>query len=292
MKVIAYAKINLTLDIHGRRVDGYHEISTVMQRLTLADILDIDIAETAVGGKNEIAITCDYPYLPCEETNLCYKACELFLNTYGITGYRVSIALNKNIPIAAGLGGGSSDGAETLKALNILFRMGADEKTLEALAVKLGADMPFFIRGGTQLAEGIGEKLKPLSLPYPGNLYVAVAKPESALFSGQIYSRYDKLPEHAQTKPSTESFLKKMSKGDISAFGIVANMLEPAASPLCGKITELKRLFLSLGAAGAEMTGSGSSVYGIFTDETSAKAAEKAAKELEGIIFGTTCRFI
>ena len=288
MKKTAYAKINITLDIPKIREDGYHELCSVFQTVSLHDELEINISEN---DKNEIVLTCDAPNVPCNEKNLCWKAAKTFLEKYEIENKKISIDLKKNIPSGAGLGGGSSDCAETLKALNELLGINASDEELEQLGVKLGADVPFFIKGGTQLAEGIGEKLTELNLPYP-EINLVIIKPEAELPTVGIYKIFDGLPKEQIPEASTEKFLSEISKGDINAFNLITNMLEPAAKTLCPEIGDAEKLLLEKGAVSAMMTGSGSAVFGIFTDVNKAAEGLEAAKHKEKIIFGTMCRII
>ncbi len=288
MKIKAYAKINITLDIPKIREDGYHELCSVFQTVSLHDELEIQISES---DKNEIVLTCDTPNVPCDERNLCWKAVAVFTEKYGIKNKKISINLKKNIPSGAGLGGGSSDCAETLKALNKLLEVNASNEELEKIGVKLGADVPFFIKGGTQLAEGIGEKLTELKLPYP-EISLVILKPEAELPTVNIYKIFDNLPKESLPEASTEKFLAEISKGDINSFKLITNMLEPAAKTLCPEIEEVEKFLLEKGAVSSMMTGSGSAVFGIFTNVNKAAEALDAAKHNKKIIFGTMCRFI
>lgn len=289
MKIKAYAKINLTLDIPKIRDDGYHELSSVFQTVSLYDELEINVYENS---GNEVFLNCDTPNVPCDEKNLCWKAATAFLEKYQIKNKKVVIDLKKNIPSGAGLGGGSSDCAETLKALNKLLEINASDEELEKIGIKLGADVPFFIKGGTQLAEGIGEKLTKLSLNFPEELYLVIVKPEAELLSGNIYKIFDGLPKEKLPEASTEKFLSKFAKENIHAFKSITNMLEPAAITLCPEIEGAEKLLIERGAVTAMMTGSGSAVFGIFTNVNKAAEALEAAKNKEKIIFGTKCRFI
>ena len=288
MKIKAYAKINITLDIPKIREDGYHELCSVFQTVSLHDELEIQISES---DKNEIELTCDASNVPCDERNLCWKAAASFTEKYGIKNKKISIELKKNIPSGAGLGGGSSDCAETLKALNKLLEVNASNEELEKIGVKFGADVPFFIKGGTQLAEGIGEKLTELNLPYP-EISLVILKPEAELPTVNIYKIFDNLPKESLPEASTEKFLAEISKGDINSFKLITNMLEPAAKTLCPEIEEVEKLLLEKGAVSSMMTGSGSAVFGIFTNVNKAAEALEAAKHNKKIIFGTMCRFI
>ena len=290
MKVKAYAKINLTLDIPKIRDDGYHELSSVFSTVSLHDELEITVADNEVG--NEIILNCNEPSVPCDKRNLCWKAAEAIIEKYEIKNKRINIDLTKNIPSGAGLGGGSSDCAETLKVLNKLLEINAPDEELESIGVKLGADVPFFIKGGTQLAEGIGEVLTKLNLNLPEELKIVIIKPEAELLSGNIYKIFDNLPKNKVVEASTENFIKEISLGNIEAFKTITNMLEPAAKTLCEDIETAEKLLLENDAITAMMTGSGSAVFGIFTNRNKAAEALEAAKHNDKIIFGTMCRFI
>lgn len=290
MKVKAYAKINLTLDIPGIRQDGYHELSSVFSTVSLYDELDITVSDSKSG--NEILLTCNEPSVPCDSRNLCWKAAVSMVEKYGITNKKIKIDLTKNIPSGAGLGGGSSDCAETLKALNNLLKINATDKELEAIGVKLGADVPFFIKGGIQLAEGIGDILTSPDITLPQDLDIVIIKPKAELLSGNIYKIFDSLPKDKLPNASTEKFIKEISAENPYAFKLITNMLEPAAKTLCEDIGFAENLLMEKDAVSAMMSGSGSAVFGVFTDRDKAAEALEAAKHNNKIIFGTMCRFI
>ena len=286
-KANAYAKINLTLDVLGKRADGYHEIESVMQTVDLYDTLTVT-AEKSDGGR--INIFCDKQDQLCrEEENICYRACNEFLTVNGITGYTVDIEISKRIPIAAGLGGGSSDGAETLKALNSIFSVGATAEMLQSMAARVGADVPFFIRGGTQLAGGIGDILTPIPAPNIGCM--VVAKPALSLFSGNVYSLFDSLSPELTEPVMSPDFLTAADGGRPVA-PYTNNMLFRAVSaqPGAEAIEALRRFLLDCGADCANMTGSGPTVYGIFSDYARAcVTAEMIRKEIPGTEFCRVC---
>ncbi len=290
MKVKAYAKINLTLDIPGIRQDGYHELSSVFSTVSLHDELEITVSDSHSG--NEITLYCSEPTIPCDDRNLCWKAASSMVEKYGITNKKINIDLTKNIPSGAGLGGGSSDCAETLKALNKLLEINASDTELEKLGAKLGADVPFFIKGGIQLAEGIGDILTSPDITLPQDLDIVIIKPKAELLSGNIYKIFDILPKDKLPNASTEKFIKEISAENPYAFKLITNMLEPAAKTLCEDIGAAENLLMENGAVSAMMTGSGSAVFGVFTDRDKAAEALEAAKHNNKIIFGTMCRFI
>ena len=265
MTVKAYAKINLTLDVLNRREDGYHDIASVMQTVSLHDILSFDIEERT-DEKNEIVITSNDTTLPTNEKNLCFRACELFFEEFGICGKTVIINIEKNIPVAAGLGGGSSDCAETLKALNSMLGINASTEKLKKIAVKLGADVPFFIEGGCMKAEGIGDELTQVKNVHEH--YILLSKPTEALLSGAVYKDFDELFEKDVSlfpKPSTEAFLSEQNR-----YPFISNMLAPVSEKNAPSITLLKKELIELGAKAAEMTGSGPTVFAVFDDEDTA----------------------
>lgn len=272
MTVKAYAKINLTLDVLSKRADGYHDIASVMQTVSLHDTLSFDI-ENRADGKNEIIIKSSDKTVPTDEKNLCHRACSLFFEEFGISGKTVIINIEKNIPVAAGLGGGSSDCAETFKALNKMLDINADTETLKKLAVKLGADVPFFIEGGCMKAEGIGDELTPVKV---SEHFILLAKPTDALLSGAIYKDFDDLFEKNPElfpKPTTEDFLAASNR-----FPFISNMLAPVSEKKASSITLLKKELSSLGADACEMTGSGPTVFAVFETEASAKEALEKLK--------------
>ena len=172
MQLQAFAKVNLTLDLTGRRADGYHLLRTVMQEISLCDDVSVQIKPS---DQPQIYLKMNHADIPQDKTNTCYKAAEAFFKTFDITDYSVKIVVDKKIPSGAGLGGGSSDAAAVLRALNVLTQKHASEETLEKIGLDVGADVPFFIRGGTQLAQGIGEQLTPL--PVSKTPYFVVIKP-------------------------------------------------------------------------------------------------------------------
>ena len=281
MTYSAYAKINLTLDILGKREDGYHNIESVMQTISLCDRLTVDFRR-GKGKQNEIKISSSDPALPTDGKNLCFRACELFFDEFAISGASVEIRIEKNIPVGAGLGGGSSDCAETLKALNELSGINAHAKTLEKIGEKLGADVPFFIKGGCRKAEGTGTVLSgDYSL---GDFSVALAKPVKPLLTGEIYREFDEIAANGKDvfpKPATEKFLSAKNR-----WKYVSNMLAPVSERKNAEIEAIKKEFLSLGALAAEMTGSGPTVFAVFD---SAIEAEKALAELKNRITAGFC---
>lgn len=264
----AYAKINLGLDVIGRLENGYHVVKMVMQTVGIYDVLTLKKIPSG------IVVTTDNGELPTDDNNLIYKAARLMREAYGITE-GVSIHLEKNIPIAAGMAGGSTDAAGTFLGMNQLFEIGATIQELQELGVKVGADVPYCIMGGTALAEGIGEILSPL--PAPPQCHLVVAKPDINVSTKYVYEHLD--AEGVETHPDIDGMIDALEEGDLQ--GIVSrlgNVLESVTVKKHAIINTLKRCMLESGAIGSLMSGSGPTVFGIFTD---VQKAQKAKEEIE-----------
>ncbi len=267
LTVNAPAKINLTLDILGRREDGYHSIRTVMQTISLSDTVGVSLR-----GDGEITIDCSRRDIPCGKTNIAYKAAEKFFTAYReVRG--ADIYIQKNIPSQAGLAGGSADGAAVLIALNELCGKPFSADELERIGALVGADVPFCVRCGTVLAEGIGERmttLRPL-----GECFAVLVKPPVSISTAQAYAAVDSVRDYSSPSCATDRLLRELD--DIKAVGrLLSNDFEYATA--LPEIASLKERMLSLnGCIGACMTGSGSVVYGLFDDEA---LAEEACAEL------------
>ncbi len=265
----APAKINLTLGITGLREDGYHLLESVMQTLSLSDTLCFEKIPSG------IILSCNKSHIPTDEKNLCYKAARKYLDEAGISG-GIKIHLIKCIPDGAGMGGGSSDAATVLKAMQMLYPAELD---LIGLAASIGADVPFFLKGGTQLCSGVGEILEPISLPQKQSLFCVVTKPRQGLSTPAVYKLYDASGQ-AFAKPLSNQARTKLENGDMATlFSLLKNDLELPAVTALPEIAERKELLLGLGADAAMMTGSGSAVFGLFQKESQARACEKALKE-------------
>lgn len=266
--VYAYAKINLSLDILGVRPDGYHEVQMLMQSLTLHDTVTLKIRQTP-----GIFLTCGESSLPSDSRNLAYRAAALFFHTYALP-YGAELCLEKKIPVAAGLAGGSSDAAAVLRGLNEMFGGVASETELSSLGANLGADVPYCLLLGTALSEGIGERLTPL--PPAPDCCCLLVKPAAGASTKQIYTEYDALAKTTEiTHPDTQGLLSALSAGDYRGLtSRLCNVLEPVTVHLVPEITTLKETLRSLGADGVLMSGSGPTVFGLFSSETAAKNAE------------------
>lgn len=265
----ALAKINLGLDVVRRREDGYHEVRMIMQTIHLYDRLDIK--RTKESG---IQIQTNLSFLPVNENNLIYKAAKLLMDEFSITD-GVSVKLDKRIPVAAGMAGGSTDAAAMLFGMNRLFSLGLTKRQLMERGVQIGADVPYCIMRGTALAEGIGEELS--QLPPMVKCPVLIAKPSISVSTKFVYQNL-KL-EDATIHPDIDRLIddiRAKNLYDIAAH--MGNVLETVTIPNYPVIDEIKKHMLSHGAVGAMMSGSGPTVFGLFDDEATAKKAYKAMR--------------
>lgn len=265
----ALAKINLGLDVVRRREDGYHEVRMIMQTIQLYDRLDIK--RTQEPG---IQIQTNLSFLPVNENNLIYKAAKLLMDEFSITD-GVSVKLDKRIPVAAGMAGGSTDAAAMLIGVNRLFSLGLTKKQLMERGVQIGADVPYCIMRGTALAEGIGEALSPL--PPMVKCPVLIAKPSISVSTKFVYQnlKLDDTTIHPDIDRLIDD-IKAKNLHDIAAH--MGNVLETVTIPNYPVIDEIKKHMLSNGAVGAMMSGSGPTVFGLFDDEDTAKKAYKAMR--------------
>lgn len=265
----ALAKINLGLDVVRRREDGYHEVRMIMQTIQLYDRLDIK--RTHEPG---IQIQTNLSFLPVNENNLMYKAAKLLMDEFSITD-GVSVKLDKRIPVAAGMAGGSTDAAAMLIGVNRLFSLGLTKRQLMERGVQIGADVPYCIMRGTALAEGIGEALSPL--PPMVKCPVLIAKPSISVSTKFVYQnlKLDDTTIHPDIDRLIDD-IKAKNLHDIAAH--MGNVLETVTIPNYPVIDEIKKHMLSNGAVGAMMSGSGPTVFGLFDDEDTAKKAYKAMR--------------
>lgn len=261
----APCKVNLSLDITSRREDGYHLLSSVMQTVDLYDYLLL-----SESGFRGIFIACDKEQLICDTTNTAYRAAQAFFRHTGIQKYAVKIEIMKNIPMEAGLGGGSSDAAATLSGLNALYGTGLSLDTLCELGLSVGADVPFCLKGGTVLCEGVGEVFTVLP-PLPA-CFILIAKPERGISTMGSFRRYDATspPGH----PATPHLVESIRQGDLAE---VASHMYNVLESVCDlpEIALYKQIMTHCGALGAVMTGSGSAVIGLFKDKRSARHAQR-----------------
>ncbi len=265
------AKINLSLDVVSRREDGYHNLSMIMQEINLFDILTFEISEGS-----EIILTSTDDSVPTDDSNLINKAAKAFFDKTGISA-SARIHLCKNIPMGAGLGGGSTDAAGTLTALNTIFDTPLTTDELAVIAKTLGADVPFFIYGGCMLAEGIGEILSPL--PPLSDAYILLAKPPVHVSTAYVYKNL--VLDESIKHPDTKSAITALETGNLDLLASsCGNVLETVTAKEYPEIEEYKKIMLSNGAAYSLMSGSGSSVFGIFADEISAHTAYNKFKTI------------
>ena len=266
----ALAKINLGLDVLGRRENGYHDVRMVMQSIYLYD--EVKLERTDRGG---IAVRTNLGYLPTGEGNIGYKAAQLLKDEFGIAD-GIRIGLKKHIPVAAGLAGGSSNAAAVLFGMNRMFRLGLSEKDLMDRGVKLGADVPYCIMRGTVLAEGIGEELK--VLPQMPRCTVLIAKPPVSVSTKVVYEALDaaEITDH----PDIDGIIRGLEAGDLRQIAdSMGNVLESVTIPMHPVIREIKQEMLDAGALGAMMSGSGPTVFGLFENRADAREAQKRIRE-------------
>lgn len=261
-----FAKINLGLDIIGRRENGYHEVKMVMQSIDLKDSMKMFVLDDDV-----VTMSCNLDYLPTDDSNIVVKAVKLVKLEYGIDK-GVRIELEKNIPVAAGMAGGSSNAAAALHGMNELFDLKLNIEELCKLGVKLGADVPYCIMGGTMLAEGIGEILTPLKKA--PDCYVAIVKPAFAVSTKAVYEAYDKLNDNEIVHPDIDGIIKAINEGDLYKMcALMGNTLESVTEAEYPYIKEIKSILVKNGAIKALMSGSGPTVFGIFDDLATANQA-------------------
>ncbi len=270
LKLKAYAKVNLALDVLRRRPDGYHEVKMVMQNLDIYDELEFTVVERD-STETEITLTTNKEGIPTDDRNLICKAINLLFEEYNITS-KINVNLIKNIPAEAGMAGGSTDCAATLKAVNTLYDLGLDEEALMRQGVKLGADVPYCVMARTALSEGIGEILTPVT--GLSDCLVLVAKPPVNVSTKMVYTnlKLDEVSNHSDV----DGMVNALENKNISAVADhMENLLETVTVKLHPEIEELKNIMKDMGALNAIMSGSGPTVFGIFTDKIKINAAAK-----------------
>lgn len=274
----AYAKINLSLDVTGKREDGYHLLESVFQGISLYDGVRVH-KERGAGG---IKIRCNLPYIPTDERNIAHKVATAFFKAAEIEEYQITIDLKKVTPSGAGFGGGSADGAAVFSALCRLYHQSFSKEEATAILTPLGADIPFFLYSGTMMARGIGEILTPA--PRLPDCFIVLAKPKTNVSTKQIFQKLKE--EGIQNRPDTKKVLEALQEGDLYKLAeATANVLEGATIPYCPKVQELKDILKENGAILSMMSGSGSGVFGIFDQEDQAKAAAKALRRATRFVY-------
>lgn len=266
----ANAKVNFTLDVLGKLPNGYHTVRMVMQAVSLHDDVTVQL-----DGSGKISLRCSLPYLPSDQSNLAWRAAKAFYAAAGIPNPGTAIVIHKRIPVAAGLAGGSTDAAAVLRALDTLHGTGLGDEALCKIGLRLGADIPFCLLGGTMLAEGIGEQLT--RLPACPEAWAVLIKPPFSVSTAAIYAAVD---AHQPTaRPDTDGMLRALACGDLS--GIcqrLYNVMEAVTGARHRQIGEIRGRLLDCGALGAVMSGSGPTTYGLFAGRDQAESALEALR--------------
>lgn len=276
-KAVAPAKINLTLDILGKRPDGYHDVAMLMQSVSLSDTIELTLTDT-----EDIVISCSDPAIPCDSRNIVYKVADAFFKTTGIRNTGISLYIEKVIPSEAGLAGGSADGAATLRLLNLAFDAHLTDKELCEIGAKVGADIPFCIVGGTKLALGTGTTLhKVRSMP---KCHIVIVKPDVSVSTKEAYALAD---NRKGAKFNYTDFCKGLLYGgDLSGIcSALHNDFEEVLN--LSDINEVKSAMYKCKALGAAMSGSGSAVFGIFRNERKALKCADKLKETYSKVYVT-----
>ena len=280
MKVKAFGKINLTLDVLGRRRDGYHLLDTVMQTVSIWDELEIQ-----TGGERGVRLECNRESLPLDSKNTVYRAAKFFLEDQGLVNEGLTIYIHKFIPSRSGMGGGSADAAAVLRGLNEMYGAGLSDGKLMELGAKVGADVPFCVTGGAARCTGTGTEVSPA--PMMPECWLVVCKPPAGMSTPRAYALLDQYPlSSTQATPRMMDALeagnlRRVAKGLANRFDETIRMAQ---------VRGVKRAMLGIGALGAMMTGSGSGVYGIFETEQQAKAALKALEGLGKVFLVRPCQ--
>ncbi len=256
MLVKAYAKINLSLDVLGKREDGYHILKMIMQTIDLYDLLDIKRASKGIN------ISCNKSYVPIDEKNLAYKAADLFMKTYYIHE-GIDIHIKKCIPVAAGLAGGSTDAAAVLKVMRNIYMPNTSDEDIMKIGLQIGADVPYCINGGTALCEGIGEKITKLN--NFKNHVLIIVKPPFGVSTKEVYKNLDinRIKKH----PDTELLLSSIENDDLNTLARnMKNVLENVTLNKHTILKNIKKEMINMGSIGTLMSGSGPTVFAFFND--------------------------
>ncbi len=261
----AYAKLNLSLDVTGRRADGYHDLAMLMQTVSLCDELRLRFREDG-----QVRAGSNLRFIPSDERNLAVRAALRYLEAVGDPGQGLQIELRKQIPVGAGMGGGSADAAAVLRALNRIYENRLNRRELEELAQQIGSDVAFCVAGGTALAEGRGEKL--MDLPDLPDCSFVICKPSFSISTPELYKKLDSAP--VRIHPDTPGLLTAVREGDLSSLcRRMYNVFEEIDDRRLRTVAELKSRLLDHRAMGAMMTGTGSAVFGVFRHAEEAEAA-------------------
>lgn len=261
----AFAKINLSLDVVRKREDGYHDLKMVMQSIDLHDDIHLEITDS-----KKIEISTNLHFLPNNDSNIAYRAASLFYEKTGMELLGLKIVIKKRIPVGAGLGGGSADGAAVLWGMCKLYEVEIDQNTLRQWGLQIGADVPFCIMGGTALAEGVGEIL--CSLTPLTDCHILLVKPKFSISTASVFSKLD--VKALISHPDTEGIIDAIKKRDLKAMAIrLYNVLETVTGGENKIISIIKNKMIDFGAMGAVMSGSGPTVFSVFEDEKMARQA-------------------
>jgi len=281
LELRAYAKINLALDVLSKREDGYHEIRTIMQTVDLYDIINIEKIE-----EDSIIVTTSSENIPTDNKNHAYIAASLLKERFDVK-QGVRIHIEKNIPVSAGLAGGSTDAAAVLKGLNEIFELNLSEQQLMEIGREIGADVPFCLVGGTALCEGIGEKV--IKLKSAPQMNILIAKPEVYVSTQAVYEALDL--SKVKKRPNIEAMISAIEEGNVKEIAKnLCNVLEMVTVNQYPVINRVKDIMRNNNALGTVMTGSGPAVFGIFSNKYDAlKAAERLKVFIKEIILTTTC---
>ena len=277
MKIKAYGKVNISLDVVGKREDGYHLLSMIMQNIDLYDEIEVEKQECG------IILECNKSYVPVDNRNLAYKAAEIFKERYDIVD-GVKINIEKNIPASAGLAGGSTDAAAVLKVMNKLFNVNATEEELMELGLKLGADIPYCIHGGTALCEGIGEIITPIK-PFRDKIVVLV-KPAFGVSTKEVYKNFnlEKVKQH----PKTAEIINAIENDDLNFVASnMKNLLENVTLRKHKILIKIKEEMNACGAINSMMSGSGPTVFAFFDDMLKAQRCFEKMKKKYSDVFIT-----
>lgn len=273
IKVLARGKVNLTLDVLGRYPDGYHQVEMVMQSVDLAD--EVTLTRT----KDEIVLTSEHPEVPLGPENIAYRAAELLKTKYQVAA-GVHIHIHKQIPVAGGMAGGSTNGAAVLIGLNQLWNLNLSQQELLREGFRLGADVPFCIMGGTAIARGKGEALE--ELPPPPELWLVLVKPSFGVSTAQVYGQLDL--QNLGARPDTSAMVEALATNNLTEISAnLVNVLESATLKLYPQVALIKQQMREAGALQTLMSGSGPTVFGLARDQ---HHAQQVAQHLQAAVDG------
>ena len=273
----AYAKLNITLDVIGKRPDGYHDLDMIMQTVSLCDTVSV-----RRGTGEGIRVMSNLGYRPSDERNIAYVAAKVFYEETEAECDGVSSAMEKRIPVAAGMAGGSADGAAVLRALNRMYETNLSLSDLAKMGKRVGADVPYCVFGGTMRARGIGEILDPLA-PMPA-CHIVLCKPQFGMSTAKVFGAL--ACSEIKVRPDTERVIRALSEGDLSTVSRnLSNVLEPVVAHEHAEINALRRIMMECGALGACMSGSGSTVFGIFESKSRAQMAAARLRKRHKDVF-------